>query len=117
MIPVITNARNLYIKHGMDFDRMFCAYLTMGFVYCSPHQLLLTRPAKKDRLSEWLSTEQFGEADTWHVGLTAGKGNIGWFIRQMEWYLPNISWTLTAKRPGNTKYRIYSTDRLTKLLR
>jgi hypothetical protein len=117
LAPVHAVARSLYLRSGLDFDGVKQAYEDFGFVSSSPSHLLLFRPAKSDSIAEWLSLDRFAEADTWHVGLAVGDGNTRWFLEQMPWYLPKVSWTKLAKHGKDDGYRIYDTDKLISKIR
>jgi len=103
-------ADKLYRSQGRNFSQVLIDYIRFGYLFIQPDRLLIGRPIIGERINDWLTREQFGEADTWFVHLAIGRNNLPWFLGSMPFYLPNLCWQRDFKA-GARLHRI-KTDSL-----
>ena len=88
---------DFYAETGGDLMADISAYATMGgYVFITPHSLLLGKPVRKD---DGNPDEQWGATapDAWYVRFAAGKDAISEFISRTPYPLPWIGWSRVSK--------------------
>ncbi len=101
----IMEAKQLYAKHGLDFERDLGFYLTNGLVVSRPDRFLM---AKTILASEGDDSWNNPNPDTWYVHCAVGKGALEWFLLQAPFRLPKLAWR--RFKDSKQTFRIYSTD-------
>ena len=102
----ILEARQLYERHGLDFERDLGFYLTNGLVVSRPDRFLMAKLIEKDMGDDsWNSKNP----NTWYVHVAVGKGALEWFLMQAPVRMPYLAWR--RFKNGKNDLRIYETDR------
>jgi hypothetical protein len=92
----LEEALAFYAKTGGDLMADISAYATLGgYVFMTPHSLILFKRVKKDAGKP---DEQWNTGgDAWYVRFAAGKDAISEFIERTPYPLPHIGWSRVHK--------------------
>ena len=102
----IIEARELYAKHGLNFERDLGFYLTNGVVISLPDKFLMAKTIVKEH-----GDDLWNEAspNAWYVHCAVGKNALRWFFDQAPVKLPYLAWRRLKNFPQNP-LRIYPTE-------
>lgn len=107
----IMEAKQLYRRHGLDFERDLGFYLTNGVVISRPDKFIMAKPiVAKEGDDCWNPASP----DCWYVHCAAGRGALAWFLSQAPFRLPLLAWRRFKNSPQNP-LKIYQTDRFERL--
>ncbi len=101
----IMEAKQLYAKHGLDFERDLGFYLTNGVVIARPDRFIMAKPIVAAEGEDCWNPEK---PDTWWVHCAVGKGALEWFLLQAPFRLPFIGFKRFKDKKQTA--RIYSTN-------
>ena len=87
---------DFYAKTGGDLMADISAYATTGgYVFMTPHSLILFKRVKKDAGKP---DEQWNAGgDAWYVRFAAGKDAVSEFISRIPYPLPKVGWSRISK--------------------
>ena len=97
-MTAIMEAKQMYAKLGLDFERDLGYYLTNGHVISMPDKFIMFKSidsAKGD--DDWNPANP----DTWYVHMAVGKGALRWFLEQAPVKLPLLAWRRLKNFPKN----------------
>lgn len=107
----ILEARQLYAKHGLDFERDLGFYLTNGIVISRPDRFLMAKAiVGKEGDDCWNPANP----DTWYVHVGVGVNSLAWFLAQAPFRLPYLAWRRFKNFPQNP-LKIYPTAKFERL--
>lgn len=109
----LDKANELYAKAGINFTQDLAFHLRNGYVFSDPEHFLMGFPVI---LANPNTIARPGEAEAWHVRLAIGQGALGWFLRQMPWFLPFVCWHRTLKNSKGALH-VWPSEILMKRLR
>ena len=106
----ILEAKQLYHRHGLNFERDLGFYLTNGVVISRSDKFIMAKPiVAKEGDDCWNPANP----DCWWVQIAVGNKSIAWFLEQAPFKLPLVSFKRSKDR--TQKNRIYSVNRISRL--
>ncbi len=94
-------AKKLYSKHGLSFERDLCHYLEHGIVVAHPDRFLMAKAINKD-LGDDVWNPEF--VNSWYVQIAVGKDCLKWFLSQAPYQLPFVAWRRWKAKGNPIKY-------------
>ena len=109
-MTALHEAKSLYERHGLSFERDLCHYLEHGYVIAMPDRFIMAKPIEKDKGDDqWHAPNP----DCWYVHLAAGKNCLKWFLDQAPVQLPYLAWR--RYKQGANPLRVYNTATFSRL--
>ena len=106
----ILEAKDLYRRYSLNFERDLGFYLMNGLVIARPDRFMMAKPIVADIGDEcWNPISP----DCWYVHCAVGKGAVSWFLSQAPFRLPKIAFR--RFKDGHNKMKIYNTDTFERL--
>lgn len=107
-VNVFDQAKELYEDIGIDMFKDISVYMAHGYVFKTPHSLLLGKPVRKD------GGDPDGQWDVmnpnaWYVRTAVGDGAVGEFISRIPYALPWVGWMRHVK---NKPVKWYTLDQV-----
>ena len=104
-MTALLEAKQIYAKLGLDFERDLGFYLTNGFVISMPDRFIMAKPIVKEH-----GDDPWNEANpnAWYLHFAVGKNCLRWFFDQAPIKLPFLAWR--RLKGSKQSIRIYSTD-------
>ncbi len=100
-MSAIAEAKELYAKHGLCFERDLCHYLQHGIVVAHPDRFLMAKPINKELGDDVWNPEA---KDTWYVHVAVGANCLKWFLEQAPYQLPFLAWRRWKAKGNALKY-------------
>ena len=107
-VNVLVKALGLYEKIGTDLFKDIAVYMDMGYVFKTPHSLLLGKAVRRDQGNpdaQW----DVKDPDAWYVRTAVGDGAVKEFIDRIPYPLPYVGWMRHVK---NKPVKYFSYDQV-----
>ena len=107
-VNVFDQAKELYEDIGIDMFKDISVYMAHGYVFKTPHSLLLGKPVRKDAGDpdgQW----DVDNPNAWYVRTAVGDGAVGEFISRIPYALPWVGWMRHVK---NKPVKWYTLDQV-----
>lgn len=105
MMNAIMEAKQLYTRYGLDFERDLGFYLAHGLVVSRPDRFLMAKMISKNEGDDSWNPQA---PDCWYVHCAVGKGALEWFLLQAPVRMPFLSWR--RFKDGKNSLRTYRTE-------
>jgi hypothetical protein len=95
-VNVLVKALELYEKIGTDLFKDIAVYMDRGYVFKTPHSLLLGKAVRRDQGNpdaQW----DVKDPDAWYVRTAVGDGAVKEFINSIPYALPWVGWMRHVK--------------------
>ena len=110
----IQEAKSLYIKHGLSFERDLCHYLEHGVVISRPDRFLMGKAVREADGANADDQWNVKKPDTWYIHCAIGKGFLEWFLMNAPERLPKIAFRRWKQKEN--KLRFYNTSTFERLI-
>ena len=93
---VLVKALELYEKIGTDLFKDIAVYMDRGYVFKTPHSLLLGKAVRRDQGNpdaQW----DVENPTAWYVRTAVGDGAVKEFINSIPYTLPWVGWMRHVK--------------------
>lgn len=107
-VNVLLKALKLYEKIGTDLFKDIAVYMDRGYVFKTPHSLLLGKAVRRDQGNpdaQW----DVKDPDAWYVRTAVGDGAVKEFIDRIPYPLPHVGWMRHVK---NKPVKYFSYDQV-----
>lgn len=95
-MSILKEVEKLYQDIGQDMCRDIAQYLEHGYVFKTPHSLLLGKAVRMDGGNpddQWDVTSP----DAWYVRTAVGEDHVSHFIKCIPYPLPFVGWMRQIK--------------------
>ena len=108
----IQEAKELYKKHNLSFERDLCFYLQHGVVISRPDRFLMAKLIN----SSLGNDDQWNplNPDCWLVQCAVGRGSLEWFLLQAPLRMPKSAFRRYKDRQN--KLKVYNTNTFERLV-
>ena len=95
-VSILAKSLKLYEKIGTDLFKDVAVYLAHGYVFKTPHSLLLAKAVRTDNGNP---DAQWGvdNPNAWYVRTAVGDGAVKEFISRIPYALPWVGWMRHVK--------------------
>jgi hypothetical protein len=111
-MTALLEAKQMYARLGLNFERDLGFYLTNGVVFSLPDRFLMAKQIEKDA-----GDDQWNPANPncWYVHCAVGKNALRWFLDQAPVKLPFLAWRRLKNFPHNP-LRIFPTEQFARFV-
>ena len=106
-MTALFEAKELYSRHGLDFERDLGLFLANGLVISLPDRFVMAKQiVALDGPDSWNPKEP----DCWYIHCAVGRGCLEWFLLQSPVRLPLLAWRRFKDK--RQSFRVYNTSQI-----